>query len=372
MAYADILLRQAVADPSSWATPSGALIDDTDYAVSGSGLNIGLLKVFNVPLTALPKDITINGVEIMSKAMLASSTVGATLSAWFSYDGTTQISSTKATSALTTTETAFWFGSATDLWGLSKIKRPKIDGNTTFTVALQPTGNPALVKVNVVMLRVHYTAGTSLLGERSDFPDSLDTITKAQNGVGPENVVTSEALNTLGDALFNIETHILTGQQNTVKAFGYPPGRALAVFAITVSGVVTSSTGTMHFNLSKRAGWSSVRDANITATQGTRPPYTSIRCDFVSGVGWLVPTAGGLAVPVHITPRSFYLAKAADVRTPQSYDSVYTLGFTACGQQIYESLTAQNNDGYKGIYLEPKAIPNGTLIVKLLAIGHIT
>lgn len=370
MAMANVVLypQSSYSVGESWISAGGALAQDSDYALSPLGPNT--LRLYNFT-TGLPKNINITGITVGGHAFVASALANTTLSAWLSYNGYTPVSVTKTTTGLSTTETLFLLGSATDLWGFTP-KRPHIDGNQDFSVIVYSSGASGVINLNDIYLVVDYTAASYLNGERSDFPAAPDTINLKANGTGLEHQVTSESVNKLGDYLVNIETQLLS-TLSQANAWGFPPGVPMALVAITVTGTVVSGSVWVDFHALKANPYSStvtLTNTQMTGVQGVRPPFASVVCDFVSAVGWVIQ--GANTYPVFVSPRSLLIEKR-NIGTAGNpiYGYRYSFGFTAIGQNLVGTRTSSSNNGYNGVYILPDAVNTGILIVKLLGAARI-
>lgn len=366
MATVDLTFGRANEPTGAWVLPSNALADDGAYATTVAS-STSYLKLDRIA-AGLPQDITISSVQILCGARLASGSANTYLNAAFSYDGVSIISSTASTSALTTTELPYVLGSG--LWGLDRIRQPKINQND-FSVFLWPGGTHDYpIMVDYVTLRVTYTANSYLRGERSDYPESLDSIPRVSNGISPANRIRSEQVNRLGDCLYQIQSHILDGSQSQVKAIGAPPGQKMVMFTITVTGTVASPASIVYFNCTRK-GIDSVPtvNSNLGSPQGSQPVFVNTKCDFVSAFGW-VQTATGL-VPVHVTARPLFSKKFPSGRSPGEYSTAFSFGFTAVPVTLYDSLLAGSNQGYHGLYVDTASVPAGTMVVKIMAIGEL-
>lgn len=382
MAFIEILPTIVTAQ-SGWNSPTLALGDDNAYAYTSSGVTPTLwLRGAN---PNLPKDVTVTGIEVLYSAKTSGSVSNAALTFnYFLSNSLTNVATAITTTALASAEASGSVGGSSNLWGYA-LRRPDLQSNQWFGVSVRPASAVSgKIQLDDVKIRVHYTQGTYLVGSRSVFstrenteydvimnngiPDDTNSlIPRKYNNTTPENQIKSEDVNLLGDALYQIETAILTNP-NAVRSVG----SKIYLFAVTVTGNVAASGIAVYakINLDGSESHNVVNMGSVTRTKVPNIP-NRIDCHWTSAVGWVVTAASG-NVPIYAQSQGMYFEKNGD-GTIDFWISASTVGraiYSSKDDYELHETVANAHQNYIGAAYSPAAVPAGTLYLKILAIGR--
>jgi hypothetical protein len=404
MAYIELVpvtvTPTGLTDP--WNQVYNILSADNVYAICPSGnINPVFMEFYggssSNPL--LPTDSVITGIEVIYSARTSGVSPGTSYLDFYLYNSNTrtQIGSAIRTAAITTTETASSVGSSTN-----KFNFPLewIDINTFgtngrqigqqwFGLAMkQYQATNYQIWVDNVSLRVHYTTYNYLVGSRTKFhlgrsdlgtdvvmvngvTDEVSSyIKRKDNGTSMDNQVRAHDVNLLGDALYNIESSMLSSS-------GYVYALDLQktyVFSITVSAQCDSSnplTNAVVFaNLRQNGTLYTPNLLNISSSYRSTAPHVSgsITCYWTSAIAWIEH-------PNRTTTRLYASAQAARfTKTLKGID--FIVGVSALGSAIGTVEDYDTYEGTPGVYqgyigsLFTSEPASGKIFFKIFAMGR--
>lgn len=240
----------------------------------------------------------------------------------------------------------------------------------------------SIVEIDYVTITVTYTTNsTYLLGSRSFFNGTalgfLDQIPLVSNGNTISNLITSEAVNRLGDCLVNIERIALSS--NSFSAIG-PEKVGNQYLYVTTITFTHTYVATMPKSLCYEICKASVAPDLMTASTSklniptsvvaVTPNATSInkkiKLDFVSAIGWV--DVAGTINPLHVSPKTMYFGGSGTTFS----NPEYFISFTAINPniQVSEGNFTYQNSKLKAIRSNTfSTIPNGSVTIKITAIG---
>ncbi len=384
MAYVELIPTIAAAS-SGWNYPSLALGNDDAYAILNANSTATLwLRAAN---PNLPSDIDITGVEIIYSALTSGSVSGAALSFnYFTANTLTNVATSIAGTDLTNTEASGSVGGSSNTFGYL-LRRPDVHNNNYFGISITPVvGVATPILIDDVKIRIHYTAASYLVGSRSVFStrqgsqfdvqmangipnDTTSLIQRKYNSITPESQVRSEDVNLLGDALYQIETAILSNP-NAVRSVG---GAKMYAFSVTITGNV-AATGSLIYAKIKLDGSEYNNIINLGSIKRSKVPNVPRRidCHWTSAMGWVVTAASGNQ-PVYAQSHGMYFERNTD-GTVDLWISVDVIGkgiyHTKDDYDLYEATPGTTYQGYIGCNYVPARVPAGALYLKILALGR--
>ena len=254
MAWIDLTPTTFSQAASAWSNLNYMVGSDNLYATCVSGSTSKCYLTFGS--NAIPKDSIITGIEVYVECKVSSSMVSYIAANYFVDASLTELASAQKTTGLSTTDVIRTIGSSTNNWGYP-IRWADINENPYFGISLQVSGATTYTTlIDDVTLRVHYSQPGYLVGNRSNFSnqygssydvdmvngianDATSHIVRKYNGASIENQVKSEDVNLLGDALYNIETAIIS---STGFVFSYDLQKTY-VLSMTITGYCSNTSG---------------------------------------------------------------------------------------------------------------------------------
>lgn len=388
MSYVNLTVPSKVNDlTGSWTKRMSVLLDD-GYSTYNSAYALGSPLIVKGWEDSLPADAVISGIIVSVKAY--STVVNDQIYVGLTHDSETTWGSLTST-VLSTSAATYTLGASGDNWGTGGLTLSSIKQNQDFGIKVLAKSGSGQINIDYVYLTVYYTSNSDayLRGNRSNFPRAIDDITLAQNGTGGRNAIRtgdvdgtppSPSVNLLGDCLYNIEK-TLVQQTDLVRSIGAVDAGNLYFYTITVTGTVS---GNVSYGEKNGISWeamlnkvngviksgatfqSSNLNNYLTGASTVRRttqcmPAANINFNFVSAIGWI--NNGGTAAHLCVSPKAF-LAFSDDSGSAYGY----YIGFSAMSFDA-PNITPLTNDGYKSVNVGFAAVPNGTFVVKMLAIG---
>jgi hypothetical protein len=357
-----------------------ALTNDSRYSECSSGwVGTPRLKLYDLDISSLPKNITINAIQVVVNAKINGTTSTATLGIKLSQNINNSgylSSDTLTSSVLTSSINTYTLGSSSTLnWNYNFKYWQLLEDDFGIELIPQTDSNVDYLIDNAVV-RVFYTQNTTLVGNRSKFSTNIDSpvddIDYVVNGLGLDKQIKSEQLNTIGDALYNIEFALINKPINSIPILGngLNAGSMYAV-TMTITGTInTVSTSLISYYVSK--SYSPAFDYYFNSIHNplsTPVPKTNLTLNFyaMSGIGWVQPGTGSI-IGLYVSPTVMNVNK----NVVGGMD--FTFGFTATRKEIVGSVSDTNLGGYLGTRIDSwTASPTGTIYIKLmgLAIGGV-
>ena len=389
MSYVNLTVPSKVNDlTGSWTKRMSVLLND-GYSTYNSAYALGSPLIVKGWEDSLPADAVISGITVYVKAY-------STVANDQIYVGLTRDSETTwgtlASATLTTTAATYTLGASGDTWGTGGLTLSSIKQNQDFGIKVLAKSGSGQINIDYIYMTINYTSNSNayLRGNRSNFPRAVDNITLAQNGTGGKNAIRtgdvdgtppSPSVNLLGDCLYNIEK-TLVQQTDLVRSIGAVDAGNLYFYTITVTGTVSGRVS--YGEESKVISWETMLNkvngvikagatfqsqntknysTGITTVRRTHQcmPSANINFNFVSAIGWI--NNNGTAAHLCVSPKAF-IAFSDDSGSAYGY----YIGFTAVSFDS-PNITPLTNDGYKSVNVGFAAVPDGTFVVKMLAIG---
>lgn len=374
MNFVDLTVALSARAPlGGWTGKSAPLTSSNlDVAESSSGT---WLTVYGFE-KGLPEGASLTGLQVF--ATMAGDGSSSLAQLQLTHDrGDTGWGDLLTTGVLPVSGTALTFGASGDLLG-TNAEVGQIENNPDFGIRIR--SSVSFVKLYSVRIRVWYTPGSVdyLTGYRSTFPLVIDDIQEVTNGTSATQEVRSEAVNRLGDCLYNIE-RVSLHQGNPLRAYGAPEGREMYAFSITVSGSVESnywaaepkihweqayyrSNGTTYANQVAQSG-NVIDGLGETDLIRTQPMWATAEFNFVGAMGWIA--RGSEVEPLSVSPRA--LMTIEDTQRQGFY-----FGFSAMSVFGEELNQPHYYTGYAGLHFRAPRLSPGAFVVKMLAIGELS
>jgi hypothetical protein len=400
MAYKDFRPTEVTAAGSGWVNVSQVL-DSLGYAeLQASSTSSFKLRKFD--FHDLPKDIQIDGVEILVDSYVASGATGTpSITLYYYTISSLNKSENKVSDTITGGATTLTLGGSADLWDFELLYSELNSSTSGFSLHVGPTAAiDQILYLRNIRLRLHYTQKEHLVGNRSKFSfktrnwqnvgfdggkqfdvnmaggvanDSTSFIKRKFNSADPSSQVKSEDVNLLGDALYNIEYSILNNDESVRANLG----SKLYIFSITVTGTVAGSGSIGEFARVRRNSSYSYAQQGLNNIGRIKMPSVNARisCHFTSAVAWV--TSGATTSALYVQPHGFFVQPSPGYYPGGPDSGDYWLSFDLLHEDFYNTIVNYENyapsagafDSHQGSYLQPKNLTSGNVFVKLLAIG---